>query len=158
MVKKTAAKKTEAQAFPFPLTLKQRKAAAAAPYARSKAEAALIGGYAESGLNSAVNHNYRNPKFLRAVAEAEEKAISDAIASPKERKEFLSATMRNKLGDDTVKIDARLSASDQLNRMESVYVERSQNLGSIDLHIIYDSPPPQLPEKSPDLSGRSEAV
>ena len=125
---------------PRPLTPKQRRFVNALPTASSATAAAITAGYASSPRHvaeSAAHVTLRNADVQAALAELQAKAEAPAIASLIERKTKLSEVLRKPVPDD-VGVLAILAASDQLNRMESVYVQRSQTLvgGKITIEFV----------------------
>lgn len=107
------------------------------------------------------SQNLRKPAIQAAIAEMNAKADSPAIAALTERKERMSAFLRAAKAED-VAVREAIAASDQLNRMEQVYVERSQVDQRIEIvvHGFFSEGVP-LPDTQPPLAigeGETSAV
>ena len=120
-----------------PLTLKQRKFVDALPLASSATEAAIKAGYSTTGESPMVeaSRTLRIAKVQAAIAEQRDKINAPSIATQIERKELLTASLRGVLPPaerPELTPELRLKASDQLNRMESLYVTKSI---SVDVNV-----------------------
>ena len=108
--------------MPRPLTLKQRRFVQELPLARSQTEAAIKAGYSP-GANATVRASelVRNSNVAPAIQAAQEAATSEKVMSVLRRKERLSH-----LAEPDPEHPDPIHAIDLLNRMESLYVDRSE--------------------------------
>jgi hypothetical protein len=74
-----------------------------------------------------------NDKVRARIKELSEQAVSPKIISAQKRKEWLTEVINN----PEVDINARLRASDQLNRMEGEYVQKVETelKNAVSIHI-----------------------
>ena len=113
-----------------PLTLKQQRFVNALPTAKSATQAAIIAGYSTSSPDVAKSAGCEvlTSPYVQAAIEAQNAAIQrKSIADAVERKETLTEILRDKL-PGPYPVAAVIDASDQLNRMENLYVTRSQSV------------------------------
>ena len=74
-----------------------------------------------------------NDKVRARIKELSEQAVSPKIISAQKRKEWLTEV----INDPNVDINARLRASDQLNKMEGEYVQKVETelKNAVNIHI-----------------------
>lgn len=113
------------------LTLKQRRFVQELPLARSQTEAAIKAGYSPRVAREVGSENLAKPHVAAAVSALVAKAEGTAIATVVERKGILSTILRDKL-PGPYPVQAVIAASDQLNRMDSLYIDRS---AAVTVHI-----------------------
>jgi len=112
------------------LTLKQQRFVNELPLASSATEAAIKAGYSASThhvAESLASKTLSNVEVQKALASIQNAATSQTIATVSERKERLSSFLRAAKPENVAVHDA-ISASDQLNRMENLYISKSINL------------------------------
>jgi hypothetical protein len=77
-------------------------------------------------------------KVRARIKELREQVVSPKIISAQKRKEWLTAV----INDPDMDINARLKASDQLNRMEGEYIQKVEteikNAVSINIELVDD--------------------
>ena len=138
---------TQSAKKPRPLTLKQRRLVQALPTAPSLTDAALKAGYGNGSNENAAHvrayETVRKPHVAAAIADLNAMAQSSAIASAIERKEALSRVLREP-ETGPYPIQAVISASDQLNRMERVYDDRTPVVNDNRTQILMAYSPEQL--------------
>jgi len=130
---------------PRPLTLKQQAFVRELPLSKSATEAAIKAGYSATGNTATVKASQlvRNGNVLPAIKAAQEAATSAAIATLIERKEALSRVLREP-ETGPYPIQAVIAASDQLNRMERVYDDRTPVVHDNRTQILMAYSPEQL--------------
>lgn len=106
------------------LTLKQRRFVEALPLSNSATEAAIKAGYSSTGESPMVeaSRTLRIAKVAEAIEKQQQALNAPGIATQIERKTWLSKVLRKVNLDEPQPVQAGLAASDQLNRMESLYV------------------------------------
>ncbi len=83
-------------------------------------------------INEEASRLKDNPKITARIKELRDLAAKPTIMTAQKRKEWLTGV----INDDTVDINARLKASDQLNRMEGEYVTKVE--GNINVTKLED--------------------
>lgn len=90
-------------------------------------EAAMKAGYSETYSKTRTNVLLRNVEICRYVKELQEKTKSSRIMTAIERREFLTAMIKNGAVKDT----DRLKAVDILNKMDGEYTQKVEVNGNI---------------------------
>ena len=110
-------------ADPDGLTLRQRRFVQELPLAKSATEAAIKAGYANSSEAAKVraSENVTKSNIAAAIQAQNEAATSAKVMTLLRRKERLSA-----LAEPDPEHPDPIKAIDTLNRMESVYIDRSE--------------------------------
>lgn len=119
---------------PHNLTLKQRRFVQALPTAASLTDAALKAGYSPTGASATVSasQTVRKANVQAAIKAQADAANSDAIMSIRQRKARLTL-----LALPDPEHPDPMRAIDLLNRMEQVYVERTQSeTVSVEIRVI----------------------
>ncbi len=144
-----------------PLTPKLARLVEKLPTAPSQTQAGIDAGFG-NGTNRAsaavqVTEALKKPNVQAALEAQNEATRSETIADVKERKERLSAFLRNA---DPTKADVRqaISASDQLNRMENLYIQRSEGRIQVEVAVTgaFFSQAIGWPEAQPALEAPEE--
>ena len=110
-------------------TLKQRRFVHELPLAPSATQAAQLAGYSPKSARVIASENLTKPAIIAAIAELQDKTERSTIATLVERKERLTTILRDDYKGPIFARDV-VAASDQLNRMESVYVDKSLSLNA----------------------------
>lgn len=157
-----------------PLTLKQQRFVQELPLANSATEAAKRAGYSSRGQVPTVeaSRQLRKANVAAAIQARAAQVERASIATEVERKEVLTKVLRDGQ-KGPYPIQAVIAASDQLNRMDSVYVDRSEvksavavvlevyhfgGRDSVDTLQLTESNAPPLPAYTPQKAkGRRKA-
>ncbi len=111
-----------------PLTRRQRNLVKELPLADNNTEAAIKAGFAPNSAAESASENLRRSNVVAAIEAQQAKVDDAAIATQIERKTWLSKVLRKVNLDEPQPVQAGLAASDQLNRMESLYITKSVNV------------------------------
>ena len=97
--------------------------------------------WTEASINVEASQALDKPKIAAEIARLMKKGEDQAISTVKERKELLSRVQRGELSltalDLALKsIDHRLKAVDLHNRMENLYIDRTQSENLVRLEVV----------------------
>jgi phage terminase small subunit len=107
-------------------------------------QAAIRAGYAKQSAHVTASQLLRKPKIAAAIAQAQTKVEAATIADATERREILSAMLRNPDHNES----ARVKAADVLNKMDGLYLPKGIPL-TVPLFMIPAG-------AMPDVSGRKD--
>ena len=124
-----------------PLTPKQQRFVEKLPTASSATAAAIEAGYSLSSAAESASQSLRLSNVKAALAEQQAQIAAPSIATQIERKELLTASLRGVLPPAeqlSITPELRLKASDQLNRMESLYITKVDQriVGHITIQVV----------------------
>lgn len=92
----------------------------------------------EKTINEEASRLKDNPKISARVKELRDMAAKPTIMTAQKRKEWLTEV----INDEKIDINARLKASDQLNRMDGEYIQKVQaevtNEVTINIELVDD--------------------
>ncbi len=133
------------------LSIKQEKFCLEYVRCGNGTEAARLAGYRGSNtvLGAVACENLKKPNITARIAELKNQIASEAIADATERKEFLTKLLRGELTEVVVtpdgskvtvpaKLQDRIKASDQLNKMDSTYIQKLDVDGGLQVVISDD--------------------
>lgn len=133
------------------LSMKQEKFCLEYVRCGNATEAARRAGYkgSDTTLAALASGNLRKPKLMDYIDELKTKIANEAIADATERKEFLTKVLRGELTEVTItsdgskitvpaKLQDRIRASDQLNKMDSTYIQKLDVEGGLQVVISDD--------------------
>ena len=92
----------------------------------------------EKSINEEASRLKDNPKITARIKELRDIAAKPTIMTAQKRKEWLTQV----INDESIDINARLRASDQLNKMDGEYVQKVQaevtNEVTINIELVDD--------------------